>query len=88
MFKKCPDTDINLHVFSKGSSEIDRMLRFRNWLRMNHSDRDKYANIKRDLAYRKWKHVQDYADAKGSIVQEIMERANVVDRTSVDFYKL
>lgn len=29
---KGPDTDINLHVFSKGSSEIDRMLRFRNWL--------------------------------------------------------
>ncbi|SER08634.1 GrpB protein [Piscibacillus halophilus] len=76
---KGPDTDINLHVFSKGSSEIDRMLRFRNWLRINHSDRDKYANVKRNLAHRKWKHVQDYADAKGSIVQEIMGRANVVN---------
>jgi len=27
---KGPDTNINLHVFSEGSSEIDRMLRFRN----------------------------------------------------------
>lgn len=26
---KGPDTDINLHVFSLGTSEIDRMLRFR-----------------------------------------------------------
>lgn len=30
---KGPDTDINLHVFSLGTSEIDRMLRFRDWLR-------------------------------------------------------
>ena len=76
---KGPDTDIHLHVFSKGSSEIDRMLRFRNWLRINRSDREKYARVKRKLADRKWKHVQDYADAKSSIVQEIMERANAVD---------
>ena len=32
---KGPDTDINLHVFSLGTSEIDRMLRFRDWLRTN-----------------------------------------------------
>ena len=30
LFKE-PDTDINLHVFSLGTSEIDRMLRFRDW---------------------------------------------------------
>lgn len=42
MFKG-PDTDINLHVFSSGTSEIDRMLRFRDWLRINCIDRDKYA---------------------------------------------
>ncbi|WP_096185742.1 GrpB family protein [Evansella halocellulosilytica] len=76
---KGPDTDINLHVFSKGSSEVDRMLRFRNWLRTNKSDRDEYGSVKRNLAHRKWKHVQDYADAKDSIVQEIMGRANAVD---------
>lgn len=76
---KGPDTDTNLHVFSKGASEVDRMLRFRNWLRTNYSDRDKYASVKRHLAQGEWKHVQDYADAKNSIVQEIMERANAVD---------
>jgi GrpB-like predicted nucleotidyltransferase (UPF0157 family) len=30
-----PDTDINLHVFSSGCPEIDRMLMFRDWLRSN-----------------------------------------------------
>lgn len=77
MFKS-PDTDINLHVFSKGASEVDRMLRFRDWLRTNNSDRDNYARVKRNLAQREWRHVQHYADAKNSTVQEIMERANGV----------
>ena len=73
---KGPDTAIHLHVFSRGASEIDRMLLFRNWLRANDSDRDAYAQVKRSLARQQWRHVQDYADAKDSIVQEIMERAN------------
>ena len=38
-----PDTDINLHVFSSGCPEIDRMLMFRDWLRSNAADRDLYA---------------------------------------------
>ncbi|WP_187366955.1 GrpB family protein [Bacillus andreraoultii] len=74
---KGPDTDINLHVFSSGTSEIDRMLHFRDWLRSNEADREKYAKVKQDLAKKKWSHVQNYADAKTSIVQEIMGRANL-----------
>ena len=46
MFKG-PDTDINLHVFSSGCTEIDRMLLFRNWLRSNESDRLLYERTKR-----------------------------------------
>lgn len=76
---KGPDTDINLHVFSKGASEVDRMLHFRNWLRTNNTDRDKYAAVKRNLAGREWRHVQHYADAKDSIVKEIMERAKAIE---------
>lgn len=75
MFKG-PDKDINLHVFSVGTPEIDRMLCFRDWLRFNKDDRDKYAQAKRELAKKKWRHVQHYADAKTSIIKEIMERAN------------
>ena len=30
---KGPDTDVNLHVFSSGCVEIDRLLMFRDWLR-------------------------------------------------------
>ncbi len=72
---KGPDTDINLHVFSAGSAETDRMLRFRDWLRTNPSDRELYARVKRELAARDWKYMQQYADAKTEVVLEIMARA-------------
>jgi GrpB-like predicted nucleotidyltransferase (UPF0157 family) len=72
---KGPDTNVNLHVFSAGSSEVEEMLRFRDHLRRNAGDRELYAAAKRDLAAREWKHVQQYADAKTEIVREILARA-------------
>jgi GrpB-like predicted nucleotidyltransferase (UPF0157 family) len=76
MFKG-PDTDINLHVFTAGVAEIDRMLLFRDWLRANGADRDAYLQVKRDLAKRTWRHVQHYADAKTTIVEQIIARATL-----------
>jgi GrpB-like predicted nucleotidyltransferase (UPF0157 family) len=70
-----PDTPINLHVFSSGCEEIERMLKFRDWLRNNAADRDLYTRTKQRLAEHEWASVQDYADAKTSIVREILARA-------------
>jgi GrpB-like predicted nucleotidyltransferase (UPF0157 family) len=72
---KGPHTDINLHVYSVGCPEIDKMLMFREWLRSNHADRELYERTKRELAKRTWKYVQDYADSKTSVVEEIVARA-------------
>jgi GrpB-like predicted nucleotidyltransferase (UPF0157 family) len=72
---KGPDTDVNLHVFSPGCPEIDRMLLFRNWLRTNAADRELYDLTKRELARHDWKYVQNYADAKATVVEEILVRA-------------
>ena len=76
MFKG-PDTEINLHVFSFGCPEIDRILVFREWLRSNAADRDLYARVKLSLAQKRWKCVQDYADAKTGVIEEIIERARL-----------
>lgn len=73
---KGPDTDVNLHVFSVGCPEVDRMLRFRDHLRADPADRQRYCARKRELAARRWKYVQNYADAKTSIVEEFLARAN------------
>jgi GrpB-like predicted nucleotidyltransferase (UPF0157 family) len=69
------DPPVNLHVFSAGCEEVDRMLVFRDWLLSNDSDRELYARTKRGLAQKEWKYVQNYADAKTAVIQEIMARA-------------
>lgn len=71
---KGPDADINLHVFSAGCPEVARMLAFRDRLRSDETDRTRYADAKRALAQRRWEYVQDYADAKGAIVEAILAR--------------
>src|SRR5271170_4125789 len=73
---KGPDTDINLHVYSFGCPEIDKMLMFRDWLRSNDADRELYERTKRELAQQTWKYVQNYADAKTTVVEEIVARAS------------
>jgi GrpB-like predicted nucleotidyltransferase (UPF0157 family) len=69
------DPASNIHVFSEGTFEIDRMLVFRDWLRSNDEDRLLYERTKRELAAREWKFVQHYADAKTEVVRAIMARA-------------
>jgi GrpB-like predicted nucleotidyltransferase (UPF0157 family) len=74
---KGPDTNINLHTFSAGCAEVDRMLVFRDWLRSSAVDRELYARTKWELAALDWKYMQQYADAKAAVVKEIMARAEV-----------
>ena len=74
MFKG-PDTDINLHVFSKGSKEIEKYLLFRNYLRHHADARQLYEDTKKELAKKTWKYVQNYADAKTDVVQKILKAA-------------
>ena len=72
---KGPYSDVNLHVFTEGASEIDRMVRFRDHLRSTAVDRELYAAVKIELAQRTWRYVQEYADAKSAVITEIIERA-------------
>lgn len=69
------DIDVNLHVHGPDSPEIERLLRFRDRLRRHAADRERYATAKRELAARRWRHMQDYADAKTEIVEAILRRS-------------
>lgn len=66
---------VNLHVFTDGSSETERMVLLRDRLRAVPEERARYERAKRELASRRWAHVQDYADAKSGVVEAIVERA-------------
>jgi GrpB-like predicted nucleotidyltransferase (UPF0157 family) len=70
-----PDVDVNVHVFGPGSPEVARMLSFRDHVRANAIDRERYAAAKRRLATRHWRHMQDYADAKTEVVEAILRHA-------------
>jgi GrpB-like predicted nucleotidyltransferase (UPF0157 family) len=76
---KGPDTNVNLHTFTAGCEEVDEMLLFRDHLRESAEDRELYARTKRELAAYPWKYVQQYADAKTAVVQDIMRRARQDD---------
>ena len=52
------------------------MLAFRDRLRTHDDERDAATRrTKRELAARDWTYVQDYADAKGEVVEGIIARA-------------
>ncbi|MGD2059648.1 MAG: GrpB family protein [Acidimicrobiia bacterium] len=67
------DPPVNLHVFSDGCEEVDRMLAFRDRLRDSPDDRVRYETAKRSLATQRWRRVQDYADAKSEVIAEILD---------------
>lgn len=68
--------DINLHVLApdSGREEVERLLGLRDWLRSHDEDRDRYAAEKRRLAARRWRYVQEYADAKSGVIEEILAK--------------
>jgi GrpB-like predicted nucleotidyltransferase (UPF0157 family) len=76
---KGPDTNVNVHVFSAGSTEIERMLGFRDRLRAHPAEFDLYRSTKRDLAARDWEFMQQYADAKTDVIESIISRAQAED---------
>lgn len=72
---------VQIHVFGVGSTEVARMLLFRDRLRSYPEDRELYERTKRELAARRWSYVQDYADAKSTVVEKIIARAQEPIRT-------
>jgi len=66
---------VNLHVFSCSCREIDRILLFRDHLRANSEDRDLYLRTKSEHAAKNWEYLQNYADAKSEVIDEILRRA-------------
>ena len=69
--------DVNIHVFGRDCVEVERMIVFRDLLRNNEGDRHLYEHTKRELASRRWKYVQHYADAKTEVITTILNRSEI-----------
>jgi GrpB-like predicted nucleotidyltransferase (UPF0157 family) len=72
---RTPQRDVHVHLWRAGGHDERRHLLFRDWLRENADDRERYETVKRELASREWDDSNDYADAKNAVVAAIMESA-------------
>ena len=79
---RTPERDVHIHVLSLGSSEIERILTFRGRLRNNVLDRKRYEETKRRLTEQAWGSMNDYAEAKTQVVEEIIAAARSAGEVS------
>jgi len=71
---RTPERDVHVHVWDRRDPEVDRYLVFRDRLRSSPEDRDRYEQLKRTLSKRDWHDMNHYAEAKTSLVEEILAR--------------
>lgn len=71
---RTPALDVHVHVWGDSDPEVGRYLRFRDRLRGSPEDRDAYERLKRELAGREWGDMNEYADAKGALIEAILAR--------------
>lgn len=72
---RTPERDVHVHIWRDTDPEVARYLSFRSRLRGSPEDRRAYERLKRELATREWTDMNDYADAKGDLIEAILERA-------------
>jgi GrpB-like predicted nucleotidyltransferase (UPF0157 family)/RimJ/RimL family protein N-acetyltransferase len=71
---RTPSRDVHVHVWRDADPEVHRYLRFRDLLRRSPEDRRAYEQLKRELAQSEWADMNDYADAKGPLIETILAR--------------
>ena len=69
------DPRVNLHVYGVGAVEPARHLLFRDWLREHTTDRELYAERKREAAGEATNSVVTYNERKQAVTREIYARA-------------
>jgi GrpB-like predicted nucleotidyltransferase (UPF0157 family) len=74
MFRS-PARDVHVHIWAESDPEVDRHLRFRDQLRRSADDRRTYEQLKRELSAKQWGDMNDYADAKGPLIEAILARS-------------
>ena len=71
---RTPERDVHVHLWVAGTDDVTRHLEFRDRLRASEADRRAYSELKHRLAEREWADINDYADAKGALIAEILAR--------------
>lgn len=70
-FQKSKNVRTHVHVYEQGDPEIDRYLKFRNWMRSHKDDAEAYANLKIELAAKFPQDILSYCMGKDVFVANI-----------------
>ncbi len=73
---RTPARDVHVHIWRDGDDEARRQLSFRDQLRRSPTHRAAYEHLKRELATREWRDMNEYADAKAELIEEILSAAD------------
>ncbi len=65
----------NVHIFEQGNLEIERHLKFRDWMRNNPKDKEGYADLKNSLAKKFSNDIKSYCIGKDEFVANIDAKA-------------
>ncbi len=69
------ERDTHIHLFAFDDPAVDDYLIFRDRLRVDDADRQLYEDTKRELVTHEWADMNDYADAKTDVIEQIKTRA-------------
>jgi GrpB-like predicted nucleotidyltransferase (UPF0157 family) len=61
----------NVHIFEKDHPDIERHLRFRDYLRTHSEERDTYSNLKKELVFRSKNDIEKYCWGKEDFIKSI-----------------
>jgi GrpB-like predicted nucleotidyltransferase (UPF0157 family)/GNAT superfamily N-acetyltransferase len=71
------DRTHNVHIFEQGSPEVDRHLKFRDWMRTHDDDRNAYAGLKHQLAKQFPHDTVGYCNGKDVFISDIDFKAGL-----------
>jgi GrpB-like predicted nucleotidyltransferase (UPF0157 family) len=74
---RTPELDVHVHALSPRSREVERLLAFRDRLRVDSHERQVYEATKRMLASRSWPDMNAYAEAKTEVIEQILANAGI-----------
>ncbi|MFA6118720.1 MAG: GrpB family protein [Parachlamydiales bacterium] len=83
--KKTPR--IHLHIFEENNPNIEKNLKFRDWLRTHEDDRNEYAKLKIDLA-KIYDDGMEYCEAKTDFINKILDKIDDVIKNNQEKFKL
>ncbi len=70
-FQKGNPRTFNVHIYEQNNAEIDRCIKFRDWMRINPEDREAYAALKKQLAQQFPNDIFGYCFGKDEFVAQI-----------------